>query len=159
MARIGNRIATLLAATAVTVGVSVSSGASTASAADFDFTYKVNHYGDGDKSAHIYLYADGKYAGYVNWNADPDNSGTPGDALRAYDGTADGLGVRGDTYWYDSAGWQVTERRVSTFGKPSPYTTPWNTGNLTEGYKFYLQACLGTSSQIKCSGVDVTIRA
>ncbi|ROP48033.1 hypothetical protein [Streptomyces sp. PanSC9] len=105
----------------------------------------MSHY-DNNKSATVYLYADGDYAGYVNWNADPDSFGNPGDALRAHDGTADGYGVRGVTY--DAFDRFVVERKVSTYGHSSPYTTSWNTGNLTEGSVLGLEVCVGTTSNL-----------
>ncbi|MFD7446962.1 hypothetical protein [Streptomyces sp. NPDC059909] len=86
------RIATLLAATAVMVGVSLGTGAGTAAAAP-RLTYQSSWYQSG-KSVVVYLYADGNYAGYVNWNADPVGN-DPGDALRANDDAPTGGASRG----------------------------------------------------------------
>ncbi|MEV0224923.1 hypothetical protein [Streptomyces sp. NPDC050704] len=154
MAKMRNRVATLLAATTMMVGVSLSVGAGTASAA-FNVTYTVSHY-DGNKSATIYLYLNGDYAGYVNWNADPDSFGTPGDALRAYDGAADGNGIRGVTRWPSTNG---TERTVSTYGHAYPYYTGWNTGNLAEGTSLDLYGCLGKSAGPEACTGPIDIRA
>ncbi|MBM4826501.1 MULTISPECIES: hypothetical protein [Streptomyces] len=136
------RIAALLAATAVMGGVSLGTGAGTASAAP-RLTYQSSWYQSG-QSVVVYLYADGKYAGYVNWNADPVGT-DPGDALRANDDAADGWGVKG---MVSAPGWLI--REASTQGHPSPYTTPWQTGNLTEGNKYDLDVCLVKGSEQVC---------
>ena len=150
MAKMRNRIATLLVATAVTVGI----GSGTAVAAP-RLTYTDSYYQDG-QSLTVYLYADGDYAGYVNWNADPDSFGTPGDALRAYDGAADGYGIKGATIWPSN---NATERTVSTYGHAYPYYTGWNTGNLTEGTSLDLYGCVGkTAGPEACAG-PIDIRA
>ncbi|MGW1030108.1 hypothetical protein ACWD4J_41755 [Streptomyces sp. NPDC002577] len=143
MATMRNRFATLLAATAVTVGVTFGAGAGTAAAAP-KLTYTTSTYQDGN-SVVIYLYADGDYAGYVNWNADPVGD-DPGDALRAHDGGADGWGVKGTIL---SA---LVYREASTQGHASPYTTPWQTGNIDEGYRMLLDACLVKGSDSVCTG-------
>ncbi|OAH11311.1 hypothetical protein [Streptomyces jeddahensis] len=151
MAKMRNRIVTLLAATAVMVGVSFGAGAGTAAAAP-RLTYTTSWYQDYD-SVVVYLYADGNYAGYVNWNSDPDSFGTPGDALRAHDGGADGWGVEGTVM---SA--QVY-RVASTAGHASPYTTPWQTGDITEGHRMMLDACLVKGSEEVCTGFDFYVYA
>ncbi|MDX3523608.1 hypothetical protein [Streptomyces scabiei] len=141
-----NRIVTLLAATAVTVGVSLGSGAGTASAAP-RLTVTTSWYQSG-KSVVAYLYADGDYAGYVNWHADPVSDGintTPGDALRAHDAAADGWGVKGSL---SSPGWLI--REATTQGHASPYTTPWKTGDLIEDERYYLTVCLAKGSEQVC---------
>ncbi|MEU9883613.1 hypothetical protein [Streptomyces phaeochromogenes] len=140
MAKMRNRIATLLVATAVTVGI----GSGTAVAAP-RLTYTDSYYQDG-QSLTVYLYADGDYAGYVNWNADPDSFGTPGDALRAHDGGADGWGVKGTVFNAN------VYREASTQGHSSPYTTPWKTGDLTEGQRLTFNACLVKGSEEVCTG-------
>lgn len=143
MANTSKRIASLLAATAMAVGVSFGAGAATAAAAP-RLTVQTSWYQDG-KSVVAYLYADGKYAGYVNWNADPVFGGTPGDALRAHDDTADGWGVKGIV---SEPGWIV--REASTQGHSSPYTTPWQTGDLTENQHLSLDVCLVKGSEKVC---------
>ncbi|MGW2560261.1 hypothetical protein ACWCXB_13630 [Streptomyces sp. NPDC001514] len=144
MAKMRNRIATLLAATVVMVGVSFGSGAGTAAAAP-RLTYTTSSYENGDSKV-IYLYADGDYAGYVNWNSDPLYDGTPGDALRAHDGGADGWGVKGVVLS------SMVYREASTQGHSSPYTTPWQTGDITEGHRMMLDACLVKGSEEVCTG-------
>ncbi|MDX3073260.1 hypothetical protein ACIP98_19790 [Streptomyces sp. NPDC088354] len=151
MVKSRNRIATVLAATAVAVGVSFGAGAGAATAAP-RLTYTWSSYDNGE-SVVLYLYADGDYAGYVNWNADPDSFGTPGDALRAHDDTADGWGIEGRVL---SA--QVY-RTASTRGHSSPYTTPWQTGDITEGHRMLLDACLVKGSEEVCTGYDTYVYA
>lgn len=143
-------MATLLAATAVAVGASFGSGAGSASAAP-RLTTTTSTYQNGD-SVVIYLYADGDYAGYVNWNADPTGD-APGDALRAHDGGADGWGVKGTVM----DAW--TYRVASTQGHSSPYTTPWQTGDLTEGTRLLLDACLVKGTEKVCTGYDTYVYA
>jgi hypothetical protein len=67
--------------------------------------------------------------GYGIWQADPEE-GRPGDAIRACDDTADGLGITVHLYWSGGG-----HRYVTTRGHRSPYCTPWNqgSGNLPEG--------------------------
>ena len=68
-------------------------------------------------------------------------------------------GVRGVTYYYDASDRFVVERKVSTYGHSSPYTTSWNTGNLTEGSVLGLEVCVGTTSNEKCAYLDNLVRA
>lgn len=150
MTRTRTRIATMLAATAVAAGVSLGSGAGVANAAP-NLTYTTSRYQDG-KSIVIYLYADGDYAGYVNWNADPTTGGSPGDALRAYDGGADGWGVEGTVLYTET-------RTASTRGHSSPYTTPWQTGNLTEWTRLPIDACLVKGTASVCIGFEDVVWA
>jgi len=142
MSNWSKRLVTLLAASAVMVGVSFGTGAGTAVAAP-KLTYDSSWYQSG-KSVVVYLYADGDYAGYVNWNADPEGN-DPGDALRAKDVAADGWGVEGTV---SEPGWLV--REASTRGHSSPYTTPWQTGNLIEGTPYSLTVCLVKGSEQVC---------
>lgn len=67
--------------------------------------------------------------GYGLWQADPVGD-VPGDAIRACDNDADGLGIT--VLLYAPGGYS---RRVSTRGHASPYCTPWGegSGNLREG--------------------------
>lgn len=138
------RTATLLAATAMAVSISLGSGAGTAAAAP-TLTYDV-YWSQTNKSAIYYLYANGDYAGFVEWHADPVGS-TPGDALRARDSSAEGWGVEA-TVSTITIGYS---RTASTRGEPSPYTTPWNTGNLEEGTKLRLTGCLVKGSEEVCT--------
>ncbi|MGV9273495.1 hypothetical protein [Streptomyces griseosporeus] len=136
-----SRVSTVLAATAVAVGLSIGVGAGSAAAAP-RLTTDTIFYQDG-KSVVVSLYADGKYAGAVTWNADPLGD-KPGDALQAYDGGADGWGVMGtvtDPWIYRSA---------STAGHASPYTTKWVTGDLTEDTWLDISVCLVKGSQKVC---------
>ncbi|MCT4355008.1 hypothetical protein M5362_17910 [Streptomyces sp. Je 1-79] len=142
MAKMRTRIATLLAATAVTVGATLGTGAGTAAAAP-RLTVQTSWYQD-THSVVAYLYADGKYAGYVNWNADPVGT-DPGDALRANDDAADGWGVKGII----TNAWVY--REASTQGHSSPYTTSWKTGDLDEGQRLSLDVCLVKGSEQVCS--------
>ncbi|MFE2925734.1 hypothetical protein [Streptomyces goshikiensis] len=70
-------------------------------------------------------------AGEAIWSQDPQGS-DPGDALMAYDGLADGLGIHA----YLSDG-----RKASTAGHASPYYSKWVTGNLTEDHWYTMTVC------------------
>jgi len=120
------RIRSLFAA-AVLAGATVVSGATAAHAED-TFTYR---YG----TDYIRLYHNGTFAGQVEWNPDPDDSG-PGDTLYAYDPAADGWGVEAHL---------STGRVASTRGHPSPYWAQ-KSGNLPEdhNYKMWLKFVKGT---------------
>lgn len=145
MAGLRGRVIAFLTAVGVTVGVSLSIGVSAASAAP-SITYKYLRY-DGGKSVHLYLYANGNYAGEATWNADPDGV-NPGDALRVSDTTADGYGIEA---FVDDANWNYV-RAASTLGHASPYTTTWQTGNLTELTYLNIRGCVGTSTYLTCVG-------
>ncbi|BBC31325.1 hypothetical protein SGFS_026190 [Streptomyces graminofaciens] len=151
MATMRNRFATVLAATAVTVGVSFGTGAGTAAAAP-RLTYSESWYQDG-QSLIVFLYKDGDYAGFVNWNADPDSFGTPGDALRAHDETDDGWGIEGVVFNAN------VHREASTRGHASPYTTKWQTGDLDEDQRLTFNACLVKGSEEVCTGYTHRVHA
>ena len=145
MARVWSRIIACLATVGVLVGVSLSIDVGAASAAP-NITYSYLRY-DGGKSVHLALYANGVYAGEATWNADPDGV-NPGDALRVSDDTADGYGIEA---FVDDANWDYV-RYASTLGHASPYTTAWQTGNLTEGTYLNIRGCVGTSKYLTCVG-------
>lgn len=100
------------------------------------------------------IYANGVYAGTGFWSQDPggdingDGATDPGDALIAYDGAADGLGVEARL---------DTGRVASTRGHGSPYWSDWKTGNLAEGSKHSMKVCLVKGDWESClSAVSVT---
>lgn len=152
MTRAWRRAISFLAVLGVTVGVSLTVGMGAASAAP-SVTYHALKY-DGDKSVHLLLYANGKYAGDVTWNADPDGV-NPGDALYASDDAADGYGIIG---WVNDVNWSSV-REASTMGHASPYFSGWKTGNLPEGMYLHIRGCVGTSASFTCAGYEVDIWA
>jgi hypothetical protein len=88
----------------------------------------------------LYLWWGDRFAGEAVWNQDPssydfdyDGKADPGDAMIAFDTTADGLGVEGRL---------STGRVASTRGHNSPYSSGWKTGNLPEGTFYKMKACL-----------------
>ncbi|MGH8877421.1 MAG: hypothetical protein ACRD0P_08790 [Stackebrandtia sp.] len=87
----------------------------------------------------------GAVAGKVVFNADPGGGG-PGDAIRACDSGGDGWGV---TAYLDYKGGDGADRTISTAGHNSPICTGWGEGNIKEGTKVSLWACL-----VKGSGAD-----
>ncbi|MFI0814301.1 hypothetical protein ACH4TX_08800 [Streptomyces sp. NPDC021098] len=100
------------------------------------------------------IYADGAYAGTGIWSQDPggdingDGATDPGDALIAYDGAADGLGIEARL---------DTGRVASTRGHGSPYWSAWKTGNLAEGARHTMKVCLVKGDWESClSPVSVT---
>lgn len=45
----------------------------------------------------------------------------------------------------------VTGRVATTRGHASPYTSPWNTGDLAEGTDVYIQLCAVRGDYRSCS--------
>ncbi|MEW2490647.1 hypothetical protein [Streptomyces sp. NPDC048411] len=85
-------------------------------------------------------------AGEAIWSQDPYN-GDPGDALMAYDGLADGLGIHA----YLSDG-----RMASTAGHSSPYYSGWVTGDLPEDHWYTMKVCTEKGgSNISCVSASV----
>ncbi|MER6812025.1 hypothetical protein ABT299_22385 [Spirillospora sp. NPDC000708] len=123
------RLGALFAATTLFATGTIVASATAANAATF--TYSCEVYNSATKAKIIRVYNGGKYAGYAMWNGDPSGS-WPGDALRAYDGLADGWGVVANL---------STGRTATTVGHNAPYYSPWATGDLTEGnhYDMYVQ--------------------
>jgi len=70
--------------------------------------------------------------GYAEWNADPDGA-IPGDSIRACDTNADGWGIKAILDITGSA-----PRTATTAGHPKGYCSPWKSGNLPEGEKYFL---------------------
>lgn len=140
--RLRNRVATLVATSALFVGSSVTLGASNAAAATW--TFQKNPSPDG--SFNIAAYYNGAYAGLMLWQADPsDTSGAPGDAFRVLDKLADGRGMEAKMIS------PATGRVATTRGHASPYWSPWNTGDLTEGTTVYIQLCAVAGDSSDCS--------
>lgn len=93
-----------------------------------------------DNYTWINLYWNGVYAGQVVWSENPDNydfdgngNQDPGDAIIAFDDTADGLGVEARL---------STGRIASTRGHNSPYSSGWKGGDLPENHSYGLRGCL-----------------
>ncbi|GGQ97450.1 hypothetical protein ACIRPJ_33265 [Streptomyces asoensis] len=143
MAKMKSRIATLLAATAMTVGASVTLGTTDAAAASWTFQ-KSSVSSDGSFS--IVAYNDGSYAGVMVWNADPGCCDIPGDAFNVYDKLADGWGMEASMIIPISA-----DRVATTRGHGAGYTSPWNTGNLAEGTEVAIQLCAVKGEAFSCS--------
>ncbi|NJP44055.1 hypothetical protein [Actinacidiphila epipremni] len=74
------------------------------------------------------IYNGSTWLGDFEWSANP-NGSNPGDAFRVRDTVADGVGLRAELL-------TNPVRVATTAGHNSPYTSPWNTGNLTEGSKW-----------------------
>ncbi|MEU1436419.1 hypothetical protein ABZ438_20380 [Streptomyces sp. NPDC005786] len=132
------RATTLLAATTLAAAGTLMAGASPASAASITFAFD-----SGTGWGQIVVLRDGKSAGSMYWNSDPDSSlGWPGDAFLVHDNLADGYGIEAHLV----SG--TVDRVATTRGKNAPYTSPWNTGNLPEGLQIALHVCYvkGTSS-------------
>ncbi|WP_225830909.1 hypothetical protein [Streptomyces sp. NK08204] len=143
------KAATLLSATALCTVGSLGIGTATASAATPDAQASMVQgqvtlvQSSGGNYWHL-VAAGG--AGEAIWSQDPAN-GDPGDALRAYDGLADGLGIHA----YLSDG-----RMASTAGHASPYYSPWVTGDLPEGNWYRMTVCTEKSGvDISCYYADV----
>ncbi|MFF7653677.1 hypothetical protein ACFZCY_28270 [Streptomyces sp. NPDC007983] len=91
---------------------------------------------------------DGVYSGSAIWSQDPggdangDGKEDPGDAIIAYDGSADGMGIEARL---------ETGRIASTRGHGSPYWSPWATGNLGEGTAHSMKICLVKGDWESCS--------
>ena len=85
------------------------------------------------------IYYGGVYAGTGIWSQNPggdingDGKTDPGDALIAYDGAGDGLGVEARL---------ETGRVASTRGHGAPYWSAWKTGNLGEDSKHSMKVCV-----------------
>ncbi|MEV4536603.1 hypothetical protein AB0J82_22735 [Asanoa sp. NPDC049518] len=94
--------------------------------------------------------------GWAEFQADPNGFEIPGDAIRASDRYADGLGVEA---WLDINPGSTfqTDRIASTRGINSPYTTPYKTGNIAEGTRIGLRLCLVQGSLTYCSGTQYSV--
>ncbi|WP_326723352.1 MULTISPECIES: hypothetical protein [unclassified Streptomyces] len=136
-----NRVVTLLAASALLAGGSVTLGASNAAAATWTFE-KSSVASDG--SFTITAYNSGTNAGTMEWNGDPVGS-QPGDAFRVTDRLADGRGMEASMIS------PVNDRVATTRGYASPYTSPWNTGDLTEDTTVFIQLCAVAGLNESCS--------
>ncbi|CAL9325515.1 hypothetical protein [Streptomyces sp. SudanB182_2057] len=86
-------------------------------------------------------------AGYAEWRQDPLN-GNPGDAMRVHDMNADGYGIEA-VLTYDN-------RKATTRGHDSPYTSPWATGNLPEDRNYRMRVCVVRGDAEKCTDATVT---
>ena len=143
--RLRNRVATLLAASALFVGTSVTLGASNAAAADWTFEKStVSSAG----SFTITAYYQGTYAGSMRWNGDPVPDvpdPEPGDAFRVLDRLSEGWGMEASMIS------PVTGRVATTRGQSAVYYSPWNTGDLKEGTTVYIQLCAVKGEYSSCS--------
>ncbi|MEU3733258.1 hypothetical protein AB0E81_28235 [Streptomyces sp. NPDC033538] len=139
--RFTKRVGTLFASSALILGTSFTIG-STEAAAAAQWTFeKGSVSSDGDFN--ITAFNNGTFAGAMQWNADPSGS-TPGDAFRVLDRLADGWGVEA-TMISPSTG-----RKATTRGHNAPYTSSWNSGNLTEGSTVYIQLCAVKGDSTRC---------
>jgi hypothetical protein len=129
----------LLASAAVMAGATLSAGASSADAATPGGALRVERVASPDGVGVItwYLWTGDTLRGKFQWSDDP-NGSNPGDSMRVTDSYADGEGIEADL---------ITDpaRIATTAGHNSPYTSPWNTGNLPEGgeYSVYLYLVAG----------------
>lgn len=80
---------------------------------------------DGGRSINIEI--NGAYAGYVAWNADPNERWTKGDTLYVQDARSDGYAIAGHVY-RDGNNHVAS---ASTSGHTAPYTTSY-TNNIPE---------------------------
>lgn len=134
------RATTLLAATALAAGATLTSGAGSASAATITFSGSAGSGGD----YQIVALRDGKNIGYVYWSSDPvPGLGWPGDAMSVSDTSSDGYGLEAHL---------STGRVATTRGHNAPYTSPWATGDLTEGLTVGMKLCLVKGDYSNCSG-------
>ena len=139
--RLRNRVATLLAASALFVGTSVTLGASNAAAADWTFEKSAV---SSDGSFTISAYYQGTYAGLMEWRGDP-RDGDPGDAFRVVDRLSDGYGLEASMIS------PATGRVATTRGHSAVYYSPWNTGDLKEDTTVYIQLCAVKGEFFSCS--------
>ncbi|MFE7767221.1 hypothetical protein [Streptomyces sp. NPDC057438] len=138
------RFATLLAACAFTVGSSLTLGAGHAQAESFTFE-KSGVSSEG--SFTIAAYYNGTYAGLMEWRGDPipdDPEHEPGDAFRVLDRLSDGYGMEATMI-------SPEYRRATTRGHSAVYHSPWQSGDLTEGTKVFIQLCAVKGSYESCS--------
>ena len=142
-ARLGNRIITLLAASALSVGSSLTLGASNATAASWTFEKSAV---ESNGSFYITAYYNGTYAGKMGWNGDPvpGNPSEPGDAFRVLDRLSDG-------YAMEATMIHPEYRRATTRGQSAVYFSPWQTGDLAEGTKVFIQLCAVKGDYSSCS--------
>ncbi|MCX4973127.1 hypothetical protein [Streptomyces sp. NBC_00620] len=137
-----SRVFTLLAASALLAGGSLTVGATNAAAADWTFSKSAV---SDNGSFSITSYYNGTYAGAMVWNADPGCCGIPGDAFQVVDVLSDGRGMEAKMVS------PVTGRVATTRGHAATYTSPWNTGDLTEGTAVYIQLCAVVGTYADCS--------
>ncbi|HZG05461.1 MAG TPA: hypothetical protein VE546_18125 [Streptomyces sp.] len=139
--RLRNRVATLLAASALFVGSFITLGAGNAAAADWTFEKSAV---SSDGSFTIAAYYQGTYAGLMEWRGDP-LPGDPGDAFRVLDRLSEGWGMEASMIS------PVTGRVATTRGHSAVYYSPWNTGDLAEGTTVYIQLCAVKGEYSSCS--------
>ncbi|MEV3857897.1 hypothetical protein AB0J38_26660 [Streptomyces sp. NPDC050095] len=137
-----NRLATLLAASALIGGTTLTLGASDAAAAS-DWTFSKGGV-DSEGGFTIAAYYHGNYAGVMVWNADPVGS-IPGDAFQVGDVGSDGWGMEASMIVPTSS------RTATTRGHAAVYYSQWNTGNLDEGTAVYIQLCAVKDAYSSCS--------
>lgn len=78
--------------------------------------------------------------------------GGPGDALKACDSYADGMGAELRMDINPSGGFQRTDRVASTRGHSSPYCSPFATGDMVENTLVALKLCLLKGTTEYCTG-------
>ncbi|KRD17602.1 hypothetical protein ASE41_23345 [Streptomyces sp. Root264] len=133
---------TLLAASALFAGSCLTLGATDAAAADW--TFKKSSGDDGSFSITAYN-PSGTYAGAMVWNANPGCCDIPGDAFQVIDRLSDTWGMEAKMIV------PVTGRKATTRGHEAVYTSPWNTGDLTEGASVAIQLCAVKGTSSHCS--------
>ncbi len=91
-------------------------------------------------------------AGYGWFNADPIGSGSgsvPGDALKACDMASDGYYIKA---WLTNRDTGKLIRTASTGGHTAPYCTSWQTGNLPEQTRVWLEVCkMSGTKRVSCN--------
>ncbi|WP_240203102.1 hypothetical protein [Streptomyces actuosus] len=102
-------------------------------------------------SVEMTAYYGGYVAGTGYFNADPSGS-VPGDAIRACDTRADGVGIEVRMDIKPSGSWH-TDRVASTRGHNSPYCSPWKSGNIAEETTVALKICAVKGTWEECSPV------
>ncbi|MFC8197996.1 hypothetical protein ACFWBR_36905 [Streptomyces sp. NPDC060006] len=140
--RTKNRVLTLLAASALLAGSCLTLGATNAAAADW--TFEKNGPEDDGSFQIVAYHPNGRVAGTMGWNADP-LPNIPGDAFSVTDVLADTWGMEAKMIV------PVSSRKATTRGHEAIYTSPWSTGDLTEGARVAIQLCAVKGTSSHCS--------
>jgi hypothetical protein len=120
-----------------------------ASAAPAAATWRYEYYVYDSTYTVVDFYYNETYAGSGVWNRDPnsydmDGNGAqdPGDAIIAFDETADGWGIEASLN---------TGRVATTRGHDSPYSSGWKSGNLPEDTWYDMYVCLVKGTTEHCT--------
>jgi hypothetical protein len=95
----------------------------------------------------IAAYYNGTYAGLMEWNADPivfPDMTIPGDAFQVLDRLSDGCGMEATMI-------SPEYRMATTRGHSAVYYSPWQTDDLDEGAKVFIQLCAVKGDYSSCS--------